>query len=197
MEEQILLWTFRDFWECTQRRWIFAYRKESSNNFITGNSPLPEDEPSTDNLDVDYEYFDNKIWPNLANKISCFEALKVRFIMAERGSYIFSKIMETSINKKKCASYRWWYQDGLASMIITVLIRMELLDHIQRIGIWWLQQDLVDMVSVIRKAQWSSLCVPTYVTNLLWMLDFIQVWCILRLWGEELQSTYCTGAIRL
>ena len=47
---------------------------------MTGHSPSKEDEPPTDNLDVDYEYFDQKMWPVIAHRIPCFEAAKVSII---------------------------------------------------------------------------------------------------------------------
>lgn len=52
-------------------------------SYIGGLSPLPEEEPNTDNLDVDHQYFDEKIWPKLANRVPAFNALKVSgsFIM--------------------------------------------------------------------------------------------------------------------
>jgi len=48
-------------------------------NFITGKSPEPDEEPSVENLNVDHEFFDNKIWPLLAHRVPAFENLKVHF----------------------------------------------------------------------------------------------------------------------
>ena len=38
---------------------------------------LQSKEPSTDNLDVDYNFFEENIWPTLSNRVPAFEALKV------------------------------------------------------------------------------------------------------------------------
>lgn len=46
-------------------------------NFIAGRSPAYENEPSVDNLDVDYEYFDSDVWPTLAHRVPSFEGIKV------------------------------------------------------------------------------------------------------------------------
>lgn len=46
-------------------------------SFIGGLSPLPEEEPSVENLDVDYTYFDEKVWPILAKRIPAFNGIKV------------------------------------------------------------------------------------------------------------------------
>ncbi|CAL8139554.1 unnamed protein product [Orchesella dallaii] len=47
-------------------------------HFLTGRSPNDEDEPSCENLEVDYSFFDEHIWPNLARRVSGFENLKVK-----------------------------------------------------------------------------------------------------------------------
>ncbi|BFG05919.1 FAD-dependent oxidoreductase domain-containing protein 1-like [Drosophila madeirensis] len=47
-------------------------------NFLCGRSPCDEEEPNCDTLDVDHGYFDTDIWPTLANRVPCFEAVKVQ-----------------------------------------------------------------------------------------------------------------------
>lgn len=46
-------------------------------SYIAGMSPMPEDEPPTDNLDVDHEYFDERVWPILAKRVPAFNSIKV------------------------------------------------------------------------------------------------------------------------
>lgn len=54
------------------------FRREGlTGNYICGRSPLPEDEPPVDNLDVDYDFFDKNIWPTLASRVPAFECVKV------------------------------------------------------------------------------------------------------------------------
>lgn len=53
-------------------------------NFIAGKSPELHEEPLADNLDVDHEYFDNKVWPALAHRVPAFENLKVGIIFSLR-----------------------------------------------------------------------------------------------------------------
>ena len=38
---------------------------------------VKEEEPSIENLDVDYDFFYDKVWPKLAERIPAFEKLKV------------------------------------------------------------------------------------------------------------------------
>jgi len=46
--------------------------------FFAGRSPSEEDEPSVENLDVDYMFFDEQVWPVLANRIPELGGLKVQ-----------------------------------------------------------------------------------------------------------------------
>ena len=39
---------------------------------------LQHEDKDTDDLDVDYSYFDEHLWPILAERVPAFEALKVR-----------------------------------------------------------------------------------------------------------------------
>lgn len=36
------------------------------------------EEPDTGNLDVDHQFFEDKVWPHLANRVPAFEKLKVK-----------------------------------------------------------------------------------------------------------------------
>lgn len=56
----------------------FYFRRDGlGSHFICGMSPTEEDEPAIDNLQVDYDYFHNAIWPHLAHRVSKFESLKL------------------------------------------------------------------------------------------------------------------------
>lgn len=35
------------------------------------------EEPDTSNLEVDYQFFEEKVWPHLAHRVPAFESLKV------------------------------------------------------------------------------------------------------------------------
>ncbi|XP_049827366.1 FAD-dependent oxidoreductase domain-containing protein 1-like [Schistocerca gregaria] len=54
------------------------FRREGGGHFICGKSPTEEEgEPNTEDLEVDYSYFDSCVWPYLAARVSAFEQLKV------------------------------------------------------------------------------------------------------------------------
>ncbi|XP_018055633.1 PREDICTED: FAD-dependent oxidoreductase domain-containing protein 1-like isoform X1 [Atta colombica] len=64
-------------------------------NFIGGKSPESDEEPSVKNLDVDHEFFDNKVWPSLAHRVPAFENLKVKSSWA--GYYEYNTFDENGI----------------------------------------------------------------------------------------------------
>lgn len=54
------------------------FRREGlNNNYVCGICPPENEEPPVNNLDVDPDYFDNKLWPILAKRVPAFENLKV------------------------------------------------------------------------------------------------------------------------
>ncbi|XP_077284965.1 FAD-dependent oxidoreductase domain-containing protein 1 homolog [Arctopsyche grandis] len=72
------------------------FRREGlGNNFIAGRSPSPDNEPDVKNLDVDYNFFDTDVWPNLAERVPAFEALKITSAWA--GYYEFNTFDENGI----------------------------------------------------------------------------------------------------
>lgn len=64
-------------------------------NYLCGRSPCPDDEPSTDNLNVDYEYFEQMIWPGIAHRVPAFENAKV--CTAWSGYYDYNTFDENGI----------------------------------------------------------------------------------------------------
>ena len=57
--------------------------------YICGKCPSPEQEPDTHNLEVDYDFFDEEIWPILAARVPAFESLKVTHAWAGFYDYNF------------------------------------------------------------------------------------------------------------
>jgi hypothetical protein len=44
-----------------------VYFRRDGGSYIGGLSPKPEEEPETNNLDIDFDFFDNRVWPLLAH----------------------------------------------------------------------------------------------------------------------------------
>lgn len=68
-------------------------RDDLGGNYICGKSPEPDEEPSVENLDVDHEFFDNKVWPLLAHRVPSFENLKVFIISNTHDNVIILKYL--------------------------------------------------------------------------------------------------------
>ncbi|MCJ8742213.1 hypothetical protein PDJAM_G00079470 [Pangasius djambal] len=56
---------------------VYLRREGLGGNYITGKSPEENEEPDCSNLDVDHEFFQEKVWPLLAHRVPAFESLKV------------------------------------------------------------------------------------------------------------------------
>ncbi|XP_063715478.1 FAD-dependent oxidoreductase domain-containing protein 1-like [Symsagittifera roscoffensis] len=63
--------------------------------YICGKCPSPDKEPDTKNLEVDYNFFDEEIWPVLANRVPAFESLKVTHAWA--GFYDYNIVDQNGI----------------------------------------------------------------------------------------------------
>lgn len=64
-------------------------------DYICGKSPSLDDEPSCDNLEVDYDFFENHVWPDLAYRVPSFEAVKLKSAWA--GFYEMNLFDENGI----------------------------------------------------------------------------------------------------
>ncbi|CAH1389191.1 unnamed protein product [Nezara viridula] len=72
------------------------FRREGlSGHYLCGISPPDEEEPLIDNLDVDYSFFEEKLWPIIANRCPSFENAKVKSAWA--GFYDFNRFDENAI----------------------------------------------------------------------------------------------------
>ncbi|XP_068832097.1 FAD-dependent oxidoreductase domain-containing protein 1 isoform X2 [Capricornis sumatraensis] len=64
------------------------FRREGLGNSYLGScSPTEEEEPDPGNLEVDYDFFQEKVWPRLAQRVPAFETLKVRSAWAGYYDY--------------------------------------------------------------------------------------------------------------
>jgi glycine/D-amino acid oxidase-like deaminating enzyme len=64
-------------------------------NFICGLSPEEHEEPQVMDWEVDYSFFDDRIWPGLAERIPSFEAVKV--VGAWVGQYDYNALDQNAI----------------------------------------------------------------------------------------------------
>nr|XP_033337638.1 FAD-dependent oxidoreductase domain-containing protein 1 [Megalopta genalis] len=72
------------------------FRREGlAGNYICGRSPEESEEPPATDLNVDYDYFEEKIWPVLASRVPTFEKLKLKSCWA--GYYEYNTFDQNGI----------------------------------------------------------------------------------------------------
>ncbi|XP_054612005.1 FAD-dependent oxidoreductase domain-containing protein 1 [Dunckerocampus dactyliophorus] len=74
---------------------VYFRREGLGGNYIAGMSPEEGEEPDIANLDVDHQFFEDKIWPNLAQRVPAFEKLKVTSAWA--GYYDYNTLDQNGI----------------------------------------------------------------------------------------------------
>jgi len=74
---------------------VYCRREGLGGNYICGKCPSEEDEPDPSNLDVDYSFFENEIWPVLAHRVKAFERIKI--VGAWAGYYDYNYFDQNAI----------------------------------------------------------------------------------------------------
>ncbi|XP_038045679.1 FAD-dependent oxidoreductase domain-containing protein 1-like [Patiria miniata] len=75
---------------------FYCRREGFGGNYLCGRGPEgEEDEPNTDNLQVDYDFFETNIWPHLAHRVPAFENLKIKSAWA--GFYDYNTLDQNAI----------------------------------------------------------------------------------------------------
>lgn len=72
-----------------------TYFRPEGKYFICGKSPESSDDHDCLDLDVDYSFFDDVVWPDIANRVPAFEAIKV--INAWAGHYAYNTLDQNAI----------------------------------------------------------------------------------------------------
>uniref|UniRef100_A0A8C0H8J8 FAD-dependent oxidoreductase domain-containing protein 1 n=1 Tax=Chelonoidis abingdonii TaxID=106734 RepID=A0A8C0H8J8_CHEAB len=72
------------------------FRREGlGGNYLGGLSPAEEEEPDIQDLEVDHDFFQEKIWPYLAHRVPVFESLKVKSAWA--GYYDYNTFDQNAV----------------------------------------------------------------------------------------------------
>ncbi|KAM6984071.1 FAD-dependent oxidoreductase domain-containing protein 1 [Tautogolabrus adspersus] len=74
---------------------VYFRREGLGGNYIAGASPEEAEEPDTSNLEVDHQFFEEKVWPSLAQRVPAFEKLKVTSAWA--GYYDYNTFDQNGI----------------------------------------------------------------------------------------------------
>lgn len=74
---------------------VYFRREGLGGNYIAGTSPEESEEPDITNLEVDHQFFEEKVWPALAHRVPAFEKLKVKSAWA--GYYDYNTFDQNGI----------------------------------------------------------------------------------------------------
>uniref|UniRef100_A0A665TYG3 FAD-dependent oxidoreductase domain-containing protein 1 n=1 Tax=Echeneis naucrates TaxID=173247 RepID=A0A665TYG3_ECHNA len=74
---------------------VYFRREGLGGNYIAGASPEEAEEPDVSNLEVDHQFFEEKIWPSMAHRVPAFEKLKVTSAWA--GFYDYNTFDQNGI----------------------------------------------------------------------------------------------------
>jgi FAD-dependent oxidoreductase domain-containing protein 1 len=75
--------------------WSGMYMRPEGRNFLCGNSPEEADEPDPVDWEMDHGWFEESIWPCLAERIPVFESLKV--VSSWVGHYDYNALDQNGI----------------------------------------------------------------------------------------------------
>jgi FAD-dependent oxidoreductase domain-containing protein 1 len=89
----------------------FYFRPEGR-NFICGLSPDEADEPRDMDWEVDYAWFEERIWPNLAARVPAFEAIKI--INAWVGHYDYNTFDQNGLIGPHPAIENLYFANGFS-----------------------------------------------------------------------------------
>lgn len=72
-----------------------VYFRPEGDKFITGCSPLPGNDPDCLDFEIDYDWFEEHIWPALAIRVPAFEAIKLEHAWA--GHYAYNLLDQNAL----------------------------------------------------------------------------------------------------
>ena len=88
------------------------YFRPEGRNFLCGLSPEEHEEPTEMNWDVDYSWFEERIWPLLAERVPQFETIKV--INAWVGQYDYNSLDQNAIIGAHAQLNNFYFANGFS-----------------------------------------------------------------------------------
>jgi FAD-dependent oxidoreductase domain-containing protein 1 len=88
------------------------YFRPEGKHFICGLSPEEQDEPRTLDWEVDYGWFEERIWPGLAARVPAFEAVKV--INAWVGHYDYNSFDQNAVIGRHPELVNFYFANGFS-----------------------------------------------------------------------------------
>ena len=88
------------------------YFRPEGKHFICGLSPEEQDEPTMLDWEVDYGWFEERIWPGLAARVPAFEAVKV--INAWVGHYDYNSFDQNAVIGRHPELVNFYFANGFS-----------------------------------------------------------------------------------
>jgi FAD-dependent oxidoreductase domain-containing protein 1 len=88
------------------------YFRPEGKHFLTGLSPEEEDEPQDMNWDVDYSFFEDRMWEILARRVPVFEAVKV--VNAWVGQYDYNNLDQNAVIGRHPEAANFYFCNGFS-----------------------------------------------------------------------------------
>jgi FAD-dependent oxidoreductase domain-containing protein 1 len=88
------------------------YFRPEGNHFICGLSPEEDEEPAILDWDVDYDWFDERVWPGLAARVPSFEAIKV--VNAWVGHYDYNSLDQNAVIGRHPSVGNFYFANGFS-----------------------------------------------------------------------------------
>jgi FAD-dependent oxidoreductase domain-containing protein 1 len=92
--------------------WSGMYMRPEGRNFLCGNSPEEIDEPDPVDWEMDHGWFEERIWPCLAERIPVFEKLKV--ISSWVGHYDYNALDQNGIYGRHPTLHNFIFANGFS-----------------------------------------------------------------------------------
>jgi glycine/D-amino acid oxidase-like deaminating enzyme len=89
-----------------------VFVRPEGRHFLTGTSPEEHEEPKVMDWEVDYGYFEERIWPVIANRYPVFETVKV--INAWVGHYDYNALDQNGIIGKHPRIENFYFGNGFS-----------------------------------------------------------------------------------
>jgi FAD-dependent oxidoreductase domain-containing protein 1 len=89
-----------------------VYFRPEGRNFLCGLSPEEHEEPTDMNWDVDYNFFEERIWPVLATRVPQFETIKV--INAWVGQYDYNALDQNAVLGEHPEFKNFYFANGFS-----------------------------------------------------------------------------------
>ncbi|HUT49318.1 MAG TPA: FAD-binding oxidoreductase [Alphaproteobacteria bacterium] len=89
-----------------------VYFRPESGKFIGGVSPAPENDPDCFDLEVDYSWFDDRVWPRLAARVKAFEAVKMAGAWA--GHYDYNTVDQNAVLGPHPETRNFFFANGFS-----------------------------------------------------------------------------------